>query len=266
VVGVLALLGIRDWRCYGLVLLWPPVIAAVQTGNITIPLALGAALVWRFRDRAHISAAGLGITLAAKLILWPLLLWLGATRRLATALLAVLVGISVLLVTWAAIAFAGIRDYPDLLRRIQELEEAQGYTVYALAVDVGASPGAARILGAALAAALLGAVVILGRRGDERRAFVLALAAVLACSPIVWLHYFAILLVAVAIAQPTLGPAWFAPLAMYVSTGTHNGNTFQTAMTIAAAAITVGLACLTTHPTPRRDFGAVHVLEPRGSP
>ena len=26
-------LGVRDWRCYGLVLLWPPVISAVQTAT-----------------------------------------------------------------------------------------------------------------------------------------------------------------------------------------------------------------------------------------
>ena len=26
-------LGVRDWRCYGLLLLWPPVISAVQTGR-----------------------------------------------------------------------------------------------------------------------------------------------------------------------------------------------------------------------------------------
>ena len=45
-------LGVRDWRCYGLLLLWPPVLSAVQTGSVTILLALGAALAWRYRDRA----------------------------------------------------------------------------------------------------------------------------------------------------------------------------------------------------------------------
>ena len=44
-------LGVRDWRCYGLLLLWPPVISAVQTGNVTLWFALAAALAWRFRDR-----------------------------------------------------------------------------------------------------------------------------------------------------------------------------------------------------------------------
>ena len=35
-----AVLGVRDWRCYGIVLLWPPVISAIQTGNVTLWLAL----------------------------------------------------------------------------------------------------------------------------------------------------------------------------------------------------------------------------------
>ena len=89
---------------------------------------------------------------------------------------------------------------------------------------------------------VLGGVVSLARRGDQRRAFVLALAATLACSPIVWLHYFALLLVVVAVAEPWLGPAWFVPFAMYASTGTHNGTTAQTAVTVVAAALTVVVA------------------------
>src|SRR5262249_29099360 len=43
-------LGVRDWRCYGLMLLWPPVISAIQTGNVTLWFALAAALAWRWRD------------------------------------------------------------------------------------------------------------------------------------------------------------------------------------------------------------------------
>ena len=43
-------LGVRDWRCYGVLLLWPPVISAIQTGNVTLAFALAAAVGWRFRD------------------------------------------------------------------------------------------------------------------------------------------------------------------------------------------------------------------------
>ena len=249
VVGTLAVLGIRDWRCYGIVFAWPAVFSAVMVGNISIPLAFAAALVWRYRDRFGAAAVCLGVGLAAKLILWPLGLWLLATRRVRTALLALLLAGIVVTLSWAAIGLDGIGQYPRLLRRIQELEEANGYTVYALALDFGASTVVARVAGAAIAVLLLGAVVFYGRRGDDRRAFIAAIAAALACTPIVWLHYFALLVVVVAVAQPQLGPLWFVPLGMYVSSGTFNGTPFQTAATIVIAAVTVVLALRPVTPT-----------------
>lgn len=242
VVATLLVLEVRDWRCYGVAFLWLPVISAIQAANVTIPLALAAALAWRFRRRTAIAGLSTGLSFALKPILWPLLLWLGATRRLRAAAATLGVCAAALAVTWGAIGLAGMREFPDLLRRLQALEEREGYTVYALATDLGATPVLARVLGVSLAVSLLCAVVVLGRRGDDQRAFVLALAAALACTPIVWLHYFALLLVAVAVAEPRLGPAWFVPLVMYGATGTHNGTTLQTALTIGAAATTIVLA------------------------
>jgi len=242
VIGTLWLIGVRDWRCYGLAFLWPPVISAIQTGNVTIALALGAALAWRYRDQAWVAGGTLGLTLATKLFLWPLVLWLGFTRRIAAAATAVVAGAVGLLVSWAVIGFAGIGDYPDLLRHVQELEEGQSYTVYALALDLGSTDALARALWVALAVSLIAGTAMLGHRRDERRAFAIAVAAALACSPIVWLHYFALLLVVVGLFERRLGAAWFVPLAMYGSTGTLNGTTAQNALTIAAAALTVALA------------------------
>src|SRR5262249_38756213 len=57
-------------------------------------------------------------------------------------------------------------------------------------------------------------------------------------------HYFTLLLVVVSIAQPRLGAAWLAPLGMLVATGSGNPTAFQTAATICAAALTVGLCLL----------------------
>jgi Glycosyltransferase family 87 len=277
VAATLWLLEVRDWRCYGLAFLWPAVISAIQTGNITIPLALGAALVWRYRSssaskfsrdqnpRSRIlilrtaSGVALGLTLAAKLFLWPLGIWLAATRRLAALVVAVVVAAGALVVSWAVIGFAGLVDYPDLLQRVQELEEENTYTIFALALDLGATEELARGLWAVAACAVLVGVVVFARRGDDTRAFVLALAGALACSPIVWLHYFALLLVVVAVAEPRLGPAWFVPLAMYGSTGTFNGTTLQTALTIAAAGLTVAIALRPARPR------AVPALSPRAS-
>ncbi len=242
VAATLLALGVRDWRCYGLAYAWPPVFSAIQTGNVTIPLALCAALAWRFRTRAWGAGASIGLGLAIKLFLWPLTVWLAASRRYAEALVSIVVASVLLVLSWAVIGFKGFREYPHLLDRLEDLLGAEAYTVYALGLDLGLSSGAARALWIALGVVLLALVVVMARRGDERRAFVLALAATLACTPLVWLHYFALLLVAVAISEPRLGPAWFVPLAMYLSTATHNGTTFQTILTIAVAALTVAVA------------------------
>jgi hypothetical protein len=43
----------------------------------------------------------------------------------------------------------------------------------------------------------------------------LALAAALAASPIVWVHYFLVLLVPLALTRPRLSPLWFLPFAYF---------------------------------------------------
>jgi hypothetical protein len=242
-VGTLALLRVRDWRCYGLAFLWPPVTDAIATGNISILLGLAAALVWACRDRARIAGGALGVSIAAKVFLWPLTVWLVATRRVRAAAWSIGVAAFTLFVSWAVVGFRGLADYPDLVRRLTDRMDERAYTVYALGVDLGLPEAVAWTLWLALAVAVLAASVVRTRRGDEQGAFVLALAAAIAFSPIVWLHYFTLLLVAVAIARPRLAPVWFMgiPLQLVVSTGVYNGSTFQTAAVLAAMALTVAL-------------------------
>ena len=69
-----------------------------------------------------------------------------------------------------------------------------------------------------------------------------AIAAALALTPIVWLHYFALLLVVVALAQPRLGLLWFVPLALIVTPGSGEPTPFETSGRLAIAALTFGLA------------------------
>ena len=235
-------LGVRDWRCYGLLLLWPPVISAVQTGTVTLLLALGAALAWRYRDRTFVAAGAVGATLSLKLILWPLLVWQAATRRVLSAVAALAVGALLALGSWAAIGFTGLREYPDVLRRLQDVVELDSYTLYVVALDAGASSTVARGIWLVVGLAVLAAVVVVARRGDERRAFVLAVAAALLLSPIVWLHYFALLAVVVALARSRLSLVWFVPLALVITPGSGQPTPFETAATLAIAAATVGLS------------------------
>ena len=109
-------LGVRDWRCYGLLLLWPPVIWSIQTGNVTLWFALAAAIAWRLRDRPFGSSASIGLMLAANSSSGRHRLAAATNgcsargrvrrrRRCPDALLGV-------------IGFAGMADYPQLLRRL----------------------------------------------------------------------------------------------------------------------------------------------------
>ena len=55
VAATLAVLGVRDWRCYGAAYLSIPVLHDVRLGALTPLLALGLALVWRWRSEARAS-------------------------------------------------------------------------------------------------------------------------------------------------------------------------------------------------------------------
>jgi hypothetical protein len=243
--AILVVLGVRDWRCYGIAFLWPPVISGIQTSNPTLWFALAAALAWRFRNRVGLAGAIVGLTLAVKFVLWPLLVWLVATRRFAAAAIACATGCVLLVGSWAAIGFVGFLDYPGLLRRLQDTVGDDAYTVRMLALDLGAPDSVARAIWLAIGVALLVALALAARRGDGLRAFILAIGAALALSPLVWLHYFALLLVVVALARPTLGLIWFVPLVMLGSPGTGNPTFTETAVALLAAAVTLALALRT---------------------
>ena len=240
--AVPAVLGVRDWRCYGMALLWPPVISAIQTGNVTLLFALAAAIAWRFRDRVWPVAASIGLTLAAKFFLWPLVVWLAATRRFASAIWTSVVGACLLLLSWAVLGFAGLADYPGLLRKLEGAVGLDSYTTYVVGLDYGLPSVVSRATWLGIGLMMLASVVVIARRGDERTAFIVAVAAALALTPIVWLHYFALLLVVVALAEPRLGLLWFVPLGMIVTPGSGQPTPFETSWTLAIAVLTVVLA------------------------
>jgi alpha-1,2-mannosyltransferase len=251
VVGTLFLAGVRDWRCYPVAFLWIATLNAVGLGQVTVLLGLGAAAAWHLRDRDLPGAFAVAVTLALKLILWPIIVWLAATRRHRAAVLAVLLSGAVFFSTWAVVSFIGFGDYLEVLRRIQGLSEDDAYSVFVVVSEAGAPEWVARLTQGAIAGLALGGCVLLGRGGNERGAFVLAIAAALLMSPIVWRHYFELLIVAVAVARPTLGAVWFVPLGMwFVSTGSGNGTPRQTTATVGLAALTVVLALHATRREP----------------
>jgi hypothetical protein len=236
--AALWLLEVRDWRVYGITVLWPPVIDAYQTGNATLPLVFLVALTWRYRDRVAPAGVALGIALALKFFLWPVLLWLAAIRRTKAALVAVVVAAASLLLL---LPFTSIADYLRLLRNLSDTFDGFSYTVYALLVDLGAPSSLARAVTLVVGAAVL-------TLAWRRRSLGLFVAAALVLSPIVWRHFFALLVVPVALARPRFDPIWLVPLGFWFVPGMYNGAPWQTALGLAVAAVTVALAEVSASP------------------
>jgi hypothetical protein len=244
----LRILGIRDVRCYAAALLWMPVASGLLLANVSIPLALALAVAWRYRDSVREPAVALGLAVSAKLLLWPLFVWTLATRRVRTTLWAIAVGVVVTFVAWGAIGFDGLGGYLDLLRRLSDIQSENSYSIVGMASTLGLSSAVGQGLTVVLGGALLVACVVLARRGDDLRSFTCAVAATLALSPIVWLHYLVLLLVPLAISRPRFSIVWLLPILLWSSPRPGYAEGFQTFLPALAAVILV--AVLLARPVP----------------
>ena len=216
--GAIWLLGVRDLRCYAAFALWPPTILAWQNSNLSVLVVLACALAWRFRDSWQRAGVAMAVGIALKVLLWPLIVWFLATRRLWAAALAVSFTAEVILLSWAAIDFRGFLTYPALLERLTEIETADtpGVSIFSAALELGAPSLVAHVFALGIGALLLAGSVLFARKGDDRGSFTFALVAVLAFTPIVWLHYLTLLAVPIAIYRPRLSVAWAIPLAFWL--------------------------------------------------
>jgi alpha-1,2-mannosyltransferase len=210
----LRLLGVEDWRCYGVAAVSAPVVSSLALGALTSFLLLGAAATWRHRDRPAFTGVTAALTATAKLFLWPLGLWLLVTKRMRAAAIFAATTLALLVGGWAAIAFGGLRDYPHLLRLLTQLESHRSFSVVALFKVSGT---ATTVLSALLAFAVVGAVAAAARSSDgERRAYAVAVIGALVSTPVVWMHYYVLLFVPIALYRRRLSAAWLLPLAFWV--------------------------------------------------
>jgi hypothetical protein len=245
-------LELRDWRCYALVGVFMFTRSAVYLGTVEALLLLALAAAWRWRDRLVEPAAAVGVAVVLKLFLWPLAVWLAMTRRLRAALAAVVVAVIAAAVSWAAIGFAGVGSYPDVVRRLANDESTSSYSVVALGVRAHMPLLAARIVAVLVALALIAAAAWVAR--DPRRTprdrdvatFTLCLAAAFAASPIVWVHYFLLLLVPLVLIRPRLSVLWLVPLAYQPLGGTAwpAGDARKLGLALAASLLILGAAVL----------------------
>jgi hypothetical protein len=213
------LLGVRDWRCYALAADYPFVKGAIEAGTATPLLLLAVAMCWRWRQHFLRGSTAVGVAVALKLFLWPLLAWLAVTRRVRLSVAGIGFAVGLALLPWAAIGFAGITNYPGLLRRLSDDEAAQSFSLLAIGVRAHLAESVAAGLSMVCALALLAIAYRIARdqrrtvRNREAAALALSLAAALAASPIVWLHYFLLLLVPLALTWPRLSWFWLVPFA-----------------------------------------------------
>lgn len=205
------LMGVRDWRIYGVLLVWPPVFSAWQSGNVTALLALGIALLWRHRDN-RIAAGGLmALLVTVKLFVWPLAIWLLATRRYAQLGWAAVFGLALNVTSWWVVGFDDFARYRSLVSQVATMDEHRAFSVLALGLHGGASRGVASAIAILVAGCVATLAIRLGRRGRDRDAFVIAIAVALMAAPVIWLHYFALLVIPLAMARPRLSLLWFVP-------------------------------------------------------
>jgi alpha-1,2-mannosyltransferase len=212
VVAALLVCGVRDWRCVALALASPPVVVGLVYGNVSLVVTLCVALVWIARDRPARAGVLLGVVIAARIFLAPLVVWLLLTGRRRSAVWTIGTSVAASLVGWAAVGFRHIGDFPQIAADNVSAFADQGESLSAVVANAGASPQA--ISAAGLIACLLALGFAWRHRANELACFTWALCAALLLSPIVWVHYYALLLVPIACASPSLSTAWLLP---YVS-------------------------------------------------
>jgi glycosyl transferase family 87 len=232
----LRLLGVTDRACLVVCFVWMTTLQAIAIGTVGPLLALGVAAAWRYRDRRVVSALAVAAVICTKLFLWPLVVWLVATRRTATALGAVVSGAALALAAWAAIGFAGFSSYHDLLQRLTAVERWRAFSLGALAHGLGLPSSVGLVAVLIVGGGSLAAVFALARRPDgDRRGLSAAIGAALALSPIVWLHYFFLLIVPIGLARRTLSRLWLAPMLLWWPAPHSGGSPLLIAWILAAA-------------------------------
>lgn len=240
--GALAILDVRDWRCYGAAFAAVPVLSALRLGAATPVLVLLAAVAWRYRDRWPAVGAAVGGAVTIKLFVWPLLLWLLLTRRWKAATAAIGGGLAVTAVSWGALGFKALGSYPDLLRSLSRAEASESYSLVAVAYRLHLPDPQLSWLALAVPLSLVLIASCLrspSTRELDHASFVTTIGLALLLTPILWLNYFALLIVAVAVREKTFSVYWILPLAFWASPFAEPGEhpLWQLALVLAPALV-----------------------------
>ena len=124
--------------------------------------------------------------------------------------------LGLVLLSWAVLGFAGLSGYPHCYDTCPTTRSRSSYSVVALASARICPVGGGRLAVVARGgAARCRCLVARDRRGRDREVGNADArpGRGLAASPIVWVHYFLLLLVPLALARPRLSLLWVVPFA-----------------------------------------------------
>ena len=212
----LRIVGVRGWRVYAAVAIWSPVVTAWQAANLTLPFALGLALVWRYRDRPVVVGALVAVLVSIKPFVWPLGLWLLATRRHRAVVVAVAGAAIVNLAGFAIIGIDQLQALINASNAVIKVLRGMGYGVESVVSSAGLAFGLGEAAMIALAVIVAVLIVRAGRAANDQAGFALSVLLMLVASPIVDFHYFALLAVPLAVAHPRLRVVWLVPLLLWL--------------------------------------------------
>ena len=211
-VATLVVLGVRDWRLYVLYVMSCPIVFGLLWGNVTVLVSFLVALFWKYRNHTW-TGIFLGLAIAVKIMVVPLVIWLLMTGRYRTAVCSAGTGVLLIIVPWATLGFDGLTRYPQTLSVPTQTHGSLGASVQPLFRQLGYDRPIALAAGVVLGGCCL-MVAWLAR--DELASFAWVLASALAFAPVVWLHYYALLAVPLAVARPRLGGAWWLYLCFWI--------------------------------------------------
>jgi hypothetical protein len=228
-------LRVQDWRVYGVTMLWLPVWVSVQSGNETIVLVLLAALAWRYRDRPFAAGLLAAAAISLKPFMWPLALWLLATRRWHASVWTVITGLIINVTCWSVLGFSEVGAYLRDAGLDAHYASRTGYSIAAIAAHLGVSTSAGEALTVLVCVLVALAVVYVGFvKHRERQALTLTVLLMLTASPLVWTHYFALLLVPLAIERPRFSWPWVLPLLIWLCPVSYKAVAWQELLAWAA--------------------------------
>jgi len=186
-----------------------PVVFCAGAANPIAFAIFAIALGWRWRDRARTAGVLIGLAIAIKLFVVPLIAWLAFTRRYVAAAVAASSAVVLILGSWAVIGFRGITRFPELVSTDAINVGRRGMFLQGTLRHLGLDYHQALLVGIVAAVAVL----VAARHLADAQVFAACLLASLFASPIVWSYYLWLLPLAVLAVSPSrrfilLSVAW----------------------------------------------------------